>query len=94
MQIEPGCLAVIRPGWGCPEEIGAVVTVLRRGIEGEKKDMRSGGHAACRVSDAWLCDSRASTEFPCFIQNCYLRRIDGAAEDDELVCDVGEPQAA
>jgi len=94
MRIVPGCLAVLRPSWDAPEEVGAIVSVLRKAGNGEKLTMRDSGSAECECDDAWLCDSRVTGAFPCFVRTRHLRRIDDGAEDEALTSNVGEPQAA
>jgi hypothetical protein len=90
LPIEPGCLAVVRPGYGSPETVGAVVTVVRKARRGE-----AAGCTRASTSRAWLVEGslryRDSVGVKIYreavINVAYLRRINGPASDveDEIV---------
>lgn len=91
MNCKQGDLAVIRPTWGRPCEVGAVVHVLRAAIDGEQMVMRDGGTASSEGGGSWLCDSRVTQEFPCFIRDCHLRQIRDSDGEDEMLRIAGRP---
>ena len=91
MNCKPGDLAVIRPTYGVPDEVGAFVVVLRAGVCGEQITMRCGGVSKCNDTGAWLCDSRASKYYPCFIRDSHLRPIRDGDGEDEMLRIAGYP---
>ena len=78
-------MAVLRPTWGAPEEVGAVVSVIRRASVGEELTMRSGQSASCKSDFSWFCESRVTEEFPCFVDDRHLRPIRGMFGTDETL---------
>ncbi len=91
LRCRPGDLAVIRPTWSVPAERGALVHVIRRGVQDELGVTRGGQQTECTSGDAWLCESRATEGFPCFIRDSHLRPIRDSDGTDEMLLIAGKP---
>lgn len=96
MSMKPGTVAYIVRPWQRTEDIGRPVTLVRRGIRGERRRMRNGGMSECNGSGdrrAWLCDAHGG-EFPCFVAEECLRPLGGNSTDTHEPANVDVPQAA